>query len=75
MQRIRIHDIRSEEWFKKNYTPPRQIEDADINLDDLNAVFDDPEVTKIFATSILLLVFSFLSLKGRVVFRKLSFIN
>ncbi|KAL6012721.1 CBL-interacting serine/threonine-protein kinase 8 [Asimina triloba] len=41
--RIRIEDIRNDEWFKKNYVPARHIEDEDVNLDDVYAVFDDPE--------------------------------
>ncbi|XP_068656303.1 CBL-interacting serine/threonine-protein kinase 8-like isoform X2 [Aristolochia californica] len=42
--RIRIVDIRNDEWFKRNYVPAKHVEDEDVNLDDINAVFDDPEV-------------------------------
>ncbi|KAL5700071.1 cAMP-dependent protein kinase [Ranunculus cassubicifolius] len=42
--RIRIEEIRDDEWFKKNYVPARVIEYEDVNLDDVYAVFDDPEV-------------------------------
>ncbi|KAG9440081.1 hypothetical protein H6P81_020246 [Aristolochia fimbriata] len=42
--RIRIVDIRSDEWFKRNYVPAKYVEDEDVNLDDIDAVFDDPEV-------------------------------
>ncbi|GLT60560.1 hypothetical protein SLA2020_333220 [Shorea laevis] len=41
--RITIEEIRSDEWFKKDYVPVRLIEYEDINLDDVNAIFDDPE--------------------------------
>ncbi|XWS24013.1 hypothetical protein CRYUN_Cryun28dG0064900 [Craigia yunnanensis] len=44
--RITIEQIRSDEWFKKGYVPVRLLEYEDINLDDVNAVFDDPEVDK-----------------------------
>lgn len=47
MQRIRIEDIRNDEWFKKGYDPVRLPEIEDVNLDDVNAVFDDPEVCKL----------------------------
>lgn len=41
--RIRIEEIRSDEWFKKNYVLARHFENEDVNLDDVYAVFDDPE--------------------------------
>ncbi|KAJ0024358.1 hypothetical protein Pint_08536 [Pistacia integerrima] len=41
--RITIEQIRDDEWFKKNYVPVRLLEYEDVNLDDVNAVFDDPE--------------------------------
>ncbi|KAJ9674090.1 hypothetical protein PVL29_023564 [Vitis rotundifolia] len=41
--RIRIEQIRSDEWFRKEYIPVRLLEYEDVNLDDVNAVFDDPE--------------------------------
>lgn len=43
-QRIRIEEIRKEEWFKKNYEPVTEVENEKVNLDDVNAAFDDPEV-------------------------------
>lgn len=46
VQRITIEKIREEEWFKKNYVPVKLVEYEDVNLDDVNAVFDDPEVGK-----------------------------
>ncbi|XP_039016124.1 CBL-interacting serine/threonine-protein kinase 8-like isoform X1 [Hibiscus syriacus] len=44
--RMTIEQIRSDEWFKKGYVPVRLLEYEDINLDYVNAVFDDPEVDK-----------------------------
>ncbi|KAL8030172.1 hypothetical protein ABFX02_14G270900 [Erythranthe guttata] len=41
--RIRIEEIRNDEWFKKNYDPIRLPETEEIDLDDVNAAFDDPE--------------------------------
>ncbi|KAJ0805540.1 putative protein kinase CAMK-CAMKL-CHK1 family [Helianthus annuus] len=41
--RICIEEIKNDEWFKKNYVPARLIEYEDVNLDDVNAVFDDSE--------------------------------
>ncbi|KAK6130543.1 hypothetical protein DH2020_035724 [Rehmannia glutinosa] len=41
--RIRIEEIRNDEWFKKNYNPVRLPEAEDVDLDDVNAAFDDPE--------------------------------
>ncbi|KAH7650937.1 Non-specific serine/threonine protein kinase protein [Dioscorea alata] len=41
--RIRIEDIRNDEWFKKNYVPVKPIENEVVNLDDINAVFEDSE--------------------------------
>ncbi|KAI9200698.1 hypothetical protein LWI28_011808 [Acer negundo] len=41
--RITIEQIRDDEWFKKGHSPVRFPEYEDVNLDDVNAVFDDPE--------------------------------
>ncbi|GJM94215.1 hypothetical protein PR202_ga10843 [Eleusine coracana subsp. coracana] len=41
--RIRIEDIRNDEWFKKNYEPVKEVENEEVNLDDVNAAFDNPE--------------------------------
>lgn len=41
--RITMEDIKNDEWFKKGYTPVSLIEYEDVNLDDINAVFDDTE--------------------------------
>ncbi|KAL2893033.1 CBL-interacting serine/threonine-protein kinase 8 [Bienertia sinuspersici] len=41
--RIRMEDIKNDEWFNKEYIPARFVEYEDVNLDDLNAVFDETE--------------------------------
>ncbi|KAJ6954723.1 CBL-interacting serine/threonine-protein kinase [Populus alba x Populus x berolinensis] len=41
--RITVEHIRNDEWFKKGYVPIKLVEYEDVNLDDVNAVFDDPE--------------------------------
>jgi serine/threonine protein kinase len=41
--RIRIEAIRNDEWFKKNYEPVKEVENEEVNLDDVNAAFDNPE--------------------------------
>ncbi|XP_039813200.1 CBL-interacting protein kinase 8-like isoform X1 [Panicum virgatum] len=41
--RIRIEEIRNDEWFQKNYEPIKEIESEEVNLDDVNAAFDNPE--------------------------------
>ncbi|THG09097.1 hypothetical protein TEA_020397 [Camellia sinensis var. sinensis] len=41
--RIRIEEIRNDEWFNRDYVPVKLIEYEDVNLDDVNAVFDDTE--------------------------------
>ncbi|KAL6184517.1 hypothetical protein ACLB2K_045918 [Fragaria x ananassa] len=41
--RITIQQIRNDEWFQKNYVPPKILEYEDVNLDDVNAVFDETE--------------------------------
>eukprot|EP00253_Pinus_taeda_P000279 PITA_00279 len=41
--RITVPDILEDVWFKKGYKPPKFQEDVDINLDDVDAVFNDSE--------------------------------
>lgn len=48
LQRITIEQIRSDEWFQKNYVPVSLLEYEDVNLDDVNAAFDDAEVCMTF---------------------------
>lgn len=45
MQRITIPEILEDEWFKKDYKPPVFYEKEDANLDDVEAVFQDSEVS------------------------------
>lgn len=44
MQRITIAEIRNNEWFKKDYDPVQLVDYEHVNLDDVYAAFDDPEV-------------------------------
>lgn len=48
VQRITIEETRNDEWFRKGYVPVKLIEYEDVNLDDVNAAFDDSEVGKAF---------------------------
>lgn len=41
--RVQIEEIRSDEWFQRSYVPVRLLDYEDVNLDDVNAAFDDPE--------------------------------
>ncbi|CAK8537786.1 unnamed protein product [Lathyrus sativus] len=41
--RITIEQIRNDEWFQKSYVPVHLLEYEDVNLDDINAVFDSVE--------------------------------
>ncbi|KAF5468187.1 hypothetical protein F2P56_012362 [Juglans regia] len=43
MQRIQIEGIKKVPRFQKNYVPVKHREDAEVNLDDVCAVFDDIE--------------------------------
>lgn len=47
MQRIKIDGIRRDPWFRKNYVAVRHKEDEAVNLDDVDAVFDDIEVNSL----------------------------
>ncbi|KAF7141439.1 hypothetical protein RHSIM_Rhsim06G0107800 [Rhododendron simsii] len=47
LQRIRIEDTRNDEWFKRGYVPAKLIEYEDGNLDDVDAVFDDPDFLRV----------------------------
>lgn len=46
MQRISVSEILKDEWFKKDYKPPVFDEKEDANLDDVEAVFKDSEVSE-----------------------------
>ncbi|KAH1245107.1 CBL-interacting serine/threonine-protein kinase 8 [Glycine soja] len=41
--RITIEQIRNDEWFQRSYVPVSLLEYEDVNLDDVNAAFDDAE--------------------------------
>ncbi|KAL5190324.1 CBL-interacting serine/threonine-protein kinase 8 [Glycine soja] len=41
--RITIEHIRNDEWFQRSYVPVSLLEYEDVNLDDVNAAFDDAE--------------------------------
>ncbi|KAK7301076.1 hypothetical protein RJT34_11935 [Clitoria ternatea] len=41
--RITIQQIRNDEWFQKDYVPVSLLEHEDVNLDDVNAAFDNAE--------------------------------
>ncbi|CAJ1970545.1 unnamed protein product [Sphenostylis stenocarpa] len=41
--RITIQQIRNDEWFQKGYVPVSLLEYEDVNLDDVNAAFDNVE--------------------------------
>lgn len=43
-QRITIAEILENDWFKKGYKPPHFEQGEDVNLDDVDAVFNDSEV-------------------------------
>lgn len=45
LQRIRIEGIKKDAWFTKDYVSVRSGDDEDVNLDDVQAVFDDVEVS------------------------------
>ncbi|KAJ4746548.1 CBL-interacting protein kinase 9 [Rhynchospora pubera] len=41
--RINIEQIKDDNWFRKNYQPPNFGKDKDVNLDDIDAIFENPE--------------------------------
>ncbi|GAB2291106.1 CBL-interacting serine/threonine-protein kinase 9 [Dionaea muscipula] len=43
LTRISIAEILEDEWFKKDYQPPKFAQDEDVNLDDINAAFNHSE--------------------------------
>ncbi|KAG5517266.1 hypothetical protein RHGRI_037878 [Rhododendron griersonianum] len=45
--RITIPEILDDQWFKKGYKPPAFVEKEDTNLDDVEAVFRDSEVSSV----------------------------
>ena len=51
-QRITIPEILEDVWFKKDYKRPVFEEKGDTNLDDVEAVFKDSEVSCLNSTKI-----------------------
>jgi len=51
-QRITIQQIRDDEWFQKGYVPVSLLEYEDVNLDDVNAAFDNVEVCLLFNSAL-----------------------
>ena len=47
-QRITIPEILQNSWFKKGYSPPKFIEEEDVTLEDIDAVFNNSSVGFIF---------------------------
>lgn len=43
LSRITISEILQDEWFRKDYHPPSFADEADVNLDDVDAAFCDSE--------------------------------
>lgn len=43
LTRITISEILQDEWFKKDYHPPSFAEEEDVNLDDVDAAFNNSE--------------------------------
>jgi hypothetical protein len=52
MQRITAAKIYKNEWFKKGYTPSKLSGKEDVNLDDIDAVFNESKVRSPFSTSL-----------------------
>lgn len=44
LQRITISEILEDEWFKKGYQPPHFEKEEEVNLDDVDAAFNDSKV-------------------------------
>lgn len=51
-QRITIAEVLENEWFKKGYKAPA-FENAEISLDDVDAVFNESAVTQVFFSILL----------------------
>ncbi|KAJ6955633.1 hypothetical protein NC652_006905 [Populus alba x Populus x berolinensis] len=41
LDRITVSEILEDEWFKKGYKPPQFEQEEDVNIDDVDAVFND----------------------------------
>lgn len=51
---MKIEEIRKDPWFQKNYSPVKLREDEQVNLNDVQAVFDDIKVCSCFLFSCLI---------------------
>lgn len=54
IQRITAAEIIENEWFKKGYKPPR-FEQADVSLDDVDAIFNESGVRFLIALRIFII--------------------
>ncbi|MED6111220.1 Son of sevenless 2 [Stylosanthes scabra] len=43
---MKIEELRKDTWFRRNYVPVKLSEDVEVNLDDVQAVFDNIEMTR-----------------------------
>ena len=55
-QRITIAEVIENEWFKKGYKPP-SFEQADVSLDDVDAIFDESGASILVVVPISLNIF------------------
>lgn len=53
LQRIDIEGIRNDTWFKRKYVAVKSGEDEEVNLDDVHAVFNDIEVSRLLFSDLL----------------------
>lgn len=44
LQRIKVSELLEDKWFKEGYKPPCFEEEEDINVDDVDAAFNDSKV-------------------------------
>jgi len=52
LQRITAAQIYKNEWFQKNYKPSKLSEKKDVNLDDIDAVFNESTVRSSLSISL-----------------------
>lgn len=48
LQRLTIPEILENDWFKQDYKPPHFEQEEDVSLDDVDAVFNDSEVSYLY---------------------------
>ncbi|KAJ3695671.1 hypothetical protein LUZ60_001048 [Juncus effusus] len=41
--RIRMEDIKNDEWFMRNYVPAKEVEIDDVSIDDVFSIFEDAD--------------------------------